>query len=309
MLADSKNGSTSATCNEGKQDSKLIELFKEYLLNSGREGSVRCYVGDVARYLNSFNIEHSYDLSMVSTQDIVEYRNNLENSGRSPSTINRSLVSLNIFFKWLMEANIVTSNPVKNVKQIKIPKALSPKWLCRQDQSILKSVVLRYGTIRDRAIIFMFLNSGLRESELINLRIRDIKKAGSITYISIIGKNNKYREVPLNRIALKFLNAWLECIPDNQDTIVFPNKYGNKLSERGLYKIVKKYASMAGLDDVHPHTLRHTFCKNLVDSGVSIERVALLAGHATIEITQIYTLPSLSDLKDSVEFLVWNNKY
>ena len=309
MLVGSKDGFHSTAYNDDKQHTKLIELFKEYLLNSGREGSVRCYVGDVNRYLEYFNIEHSYALSMVSTQDIIGYRNNLEDMGKSPSTINRSLVSLNIFFKWLMSLNIITKNPVEKVKQIKISKSVAPKWLGRQDQDLLKNVVLRHGSIRDKAIIFLFLNSGLRESELINLRIRDIKKAGSITYISVIGKNNKYREIPLNRVALKFLNAWLECILYEPDTLIFPNKYGGKLSGRGLYKIIKKYANLSGLEEVHPHTLRHTFCKNLVDSGVSIERVAILAGHGTIEVTKIYTLPSLGDLRDSVESLVWGNKY
>lgn len=283
--------------------------FEKHLKETDRGPSVRSYVGDVRRFTIwlSKRYEHP-NIEAVSPLDMVEYRSHLQKhggrkkAGAAPSTINRALVSLRLFFVWLQKEGHIHDNPAENIKPVAVGTRPAPKWLSRTEQARLMHAVRNGKDSRDEAIIGLMLHAGLRVSELCSLTKTALKISARRGQVNITGKGNKYREVPLNATIRNILGRWLE---ENQTDVLFPNRYGEPISSRGVYKIVAEYAYQAKLDGVTPHTLRHTFCKNAVDLGIPIDRVAAMAGHSSLDITKRYTTPSMADLQEAVEKMAW----
>lgn len=283
--------------------STILENWKNYLLATDRKRSVRVYLTDVRLFAEWLNKKETANLITATTLDIVEYRNWLQNQNKAPATINRKLVILNVFYNWLVKQGIIPDNPVTDVKPVKTNEAIAPRWLTRQEQAALMRAVRASGNARDEAIITLLLHTGLRVGELCRLHKEDIiigERSGKV--IVRAGKGNKYREVPLNKTVRKILLNWLE---QNKTNILFPSRKGKQLAEKSVFNIVAKYAYNARLKKVSPHTLRHTFCKNLLDAGIPIDRVAILAGHSKLDITKRYTMPSEADLVEAIERLAW----
>jgi integrase/recombinase XerC len=140
------------------------------------------------------------------------------------------------------------------------------------------------------------LHAGLRVSEVRALTRDDVELSERKGRVIVQhGKGNKYREVPLNKTIRKLLSSWLEMNPAGP---LFPNKKKGRtpITVRGIFTLVANYAYLAKLEAVSPHTMRHTFCKDLIDMGVSIDQVAMMAGHGNLNITKRYTTPSAADL-------------
>ncbi|MEA3376813.1 MAG: tyrosine-type recombinase/integrase, partial [Chloroflexota bacterium] len=138
--------------------------------------------------------------------------------------------------------------------------------------------------------------------EVSKLRLDDVEispRKGSVTVRG--GKGEKFRRVPLNIDTRKAIQAYLSENPPERDNHLFVSQRGGPLQPSGIYYLVNRYAYDARLEDVTPHTLRHTFGKNLVDAGVSLDRVAQLLGHESVDTTRIYTTPSEQDLQREVE--------
>jgi len=142
----------------------------------------------------------------------------------------------------------------------------------------------------------------LRVSEVANLKVGDVRispRKGSVTVRG--GKGSKFRTVPLNVDARKAIQAYLGERPEVDGDHLFMGQRGRPLRPSGIRYLVRRYARDARLDEVTPHTLRHTFGKNLVDAGVPLDRVAQLLGHESVDTTRIYTMPSEQDLQREVE--------
>lgn len=285
----------------------IIQQFYTSLLQSDRGLSADGYTKDIKRFSKWFIERHgSFTPQAVSTLDIVEYRTWMQKEGTTgkglaPATVNRNLNSIKSFFRFCYRQNLVQYNPAQDVKLVANAKKPAPKWLTRNEQATLVRAVKEFGNLRDEAVIVTLLHTGLRISELAQLKRHDIKISPRSGIVSVTGKGNKYREVPLNATARKILSQWLE---EHTDDYLFPGKKG-ALDTRSLRNIVDKYAYLAYLDGVSPHTLRHTFCKNAVDLGISLEKVAMMAGHSTLDVTKIYIVPSAKDLQDAVEKMAW----
>ncbi len=160
------------------------------------------------------------------------------------------------------------------------------------------------GTKRDVAIITILLHTGLRVSEICGLNIGDVVLKEKSGYVTVIGKGRKRRTVPLNATARNALKNWLDIRGNNPGPLFISGKK-NRISVRAVQRMIEKYAYKARLEGVTPHTLRHTFCKSLIDSGESIDRVAVLAGHENLNTTARYTRPTQIDLQKAVEKLSW----
>jgi len=179
---------------------------------------------------------------------------------------------------------------------------MAPKWLARREQYGLLRAVQKANRPRDEALIMLMLHTGLRVSEVSNLRIGDISispRKGAIMVRG--GKGEKFRTVPLNSNVRNALKAYLSVRPSVNHDYLFVGQKGERLKPPGIYYVVKKYGYEARIDNISPHTLRHTFGKNLVDAGVALDRVATLLGHGSLNTTRIYTVPSQEDLQDAVE--------
>lgn len=287
----------------------LLDGFSQHLLEKDRKGSVISYTGDIRKFISWCIGKHgSFSPQEISPLDIVNYRDYLqEHGGRSggkatPATVNRALVSLRVFFNWLHEKGDIPYNPAANIRPVRTAKKPAPKWLSRKEQAALMRAVKAKGNPRDEAMIGLMLHAGLRIGELCSLKREDIEIAPRSGHVRVRGKGNKERVVPLNVTIRKILEVWLR---ENPGDPLWPNRYGEPISPRGVRKLLEEYAYEARLEGVTPHTLRHTFCKNLIDSGVSIDQVAMLAGHESLDVTKLYTAPSEKDLQAAVEKVAW----
>ncbi|MEW5994201.1 MAG: site-specific tyrosine recombinase XerD [Candidatus Zixiibacteriota bacterium] len=213
--------------------------------------------------------------------------------GRKPATIARKISALKQFFAYLQDQGQVNENPFQVLSAPRIsryhPHYLSPEEIAgiiavTQDNSLNGQ--------RDRAIIELLYGSGLRISELLNLKVTDVEfEAG---FIRILGKGDKQRLVPLGVYARQALERYLESrdqVPKAaQSSVVFVNKAGRRFSRVGLWKIIRRRVQQAGIAKrVTPHTFRHSFATHLLEGGADLRVVQEMLGHADISTTQIYT--------------------
>jgi integrase/recombinase XerD len=153
-------------------------------------------------------------------------------------------------------------------------------------------------------LIILLLHTGLRASEICHLRLDQVKLGRRSGSLEVIGKRNKYREVPLNTTARKMLEEYLSALP-SQTVFLFPSeKTKGALSERMLGYIVKKYADRAKLADVSPHDLRHRFGYRMAES-VPLHRLAQIMGHDSLDTTKLYIRGTKHDLQQAVETIAW----
>lgn len=278
--------------------------FEAYLRGRGfSPGSVAVYVGAARRFAAWWEetTGGAFDPAVVTIIDVADYRRHLLNRGRKAATVNANLEALRAFFGWLKESGAVEVDPTEGVK--KVPQERTPpRWLTRREIGALARATQKHGTARDRALLALLLHAGLRVSEAVNLRAQDVVIRERSGYVTIRrGKGGKSREVPLNATARKLLAEYLNSVSGDW---LFSNKNGGHMTSRAAQKRLKELGRLAGVD-VTPHRLRHTFCKMLVDAGESLDKVALLAGHASLDTTAVYTKPGRADLEKAVEKLSW----
>ena len=264
----------------------------------------------------------------VTPLDVRDYRAYLQTvRGLKPNTVNRALTSLSTFFHFCQEVGLVASNPCRKVRPV-AQQPRPPRWLSRQEQAALRRALAEelqlaelkaqvagdphhpalVRTRRDQAILALLLDAGLRVSEVCALRLDDVvlnDRSGHLVVRS--GKRGKYREVPLNAGARQALRAWLEVRPQVKSDALLIGRDRVPLGTRGVQRRLDHYARRAGLENVTPHALRHTFGKNLVDAGRPLTEVAALLGHARLNTTAVYTQPGQADLRQAVEAVDWED--
>ncbi|OLE97536.1 MAG: hypothetical protein AUG75_07030, partial [Cyanobacteria bacterium 13_1_20CM_4_61_6] len=200
--------------------------------------------------------EPAFAPEVISTPTLTDYRTYLQQILHlKPNSVNRSLISLKRYFAWLMSTGQIKHDPAKVVKLVGEELSL-PRHLDDQEEQALVAAVTETGSVRDRAIIVLMLHTGLRARELCTLsraQVRLGKRSGTIT---VLGKRNKYREVPLNatvRAALEAYDTSLKKPSSDPTPLFLSEKKHARLTERGLGYIVKKYAERAHVRDVSPH--------------------------------------------------------
>ncbi len=241
----------------------------------------------------------------VTPTDVREYRGYLVNvERRQPATVNRRLAALRRFFRWARATGLVKELPTENVKGVaSSPRA--PRWLEKRDMDRLIRTVERHGGTRDLAIVLTLRHTGIRVSELSNLMLSDVESSerkGALTVRS--GKGGKFRVLPLNVDARRVIASYLEVRPTVSDNHLFVGQRGQGVSPRAVELLVTKYARLAGIEEVTPHTLRHSFGKHALDAGADLVSVSALLGHERLETTAIYTTPSQRDLEKVVDRLI-----
>src|SRR3954470_24669314 len=266
----------------------------------------RAYQLDLLHFANWFaqSVGETFSPEAVTPTDVREYRGYLMNvEHRQPSTVNRRLAALRRFFQWAKATGLVKELPTDNVKGVaSAPRA--PHWLEKRDVDRLIRTVERHGNTRDLSIVLTLRHTGIRVSELSSLMLGDIENSerkGTLTVRS--GKGNKFRILPLNVDARQAIPAYLQVRPTVSADHLFIGQRGQGISSRAVELLVTKYARLAGLEDVTPHTLRHSFGKHALDAGGDLVSVSALLGHQRLETTAIYTTPSQRDLEKVVEKL------
>src|SRR6266511_1417277 len=286
---------------------QLVDRFLKDLARQETSPKTRAsYRLDLLHFFRWFeqSVGDSPSPEAVTPTDVREYRGYLINvEHRQPATVNRRLAALRRFFQWAKAMGLAKELPTENIKGVaSAPRA--PHWLEKRDVDRLIRAVERHGNTRDLAIVLTLRHTGIRVSELCNLMLGDVEiseRKGSLTVRS--GKGSKFRVLPLNSDARKAIAAYLDVRPKVSDDHLFIGQRGQGISSRAVELLVTKYGRLAGLEDVTPHTLRHSFGKHALDAGADLVSVAALLGHQRLETTAIYTMPSQRDLELVVEKL------
>jgi len=221
----------------------------------------------------------------------------------SPATIHRKSACLRSFYRHLRREGVRDSDPTAGLSSPRRNRKL-PQVLTRGEVERLLSQPQGTGpnALRDRALLELMYACGLRASEAIGLELGDVDLDERV--LRARGKGSKERIVPMGQAALKALRVYLErgrpgLVKDRPETHLFVNFRGGSLTRQGLYKIVRRHATTAGLADrMSPHTLRHTFATHLLAGGCDLRSVQEMLGHADVATTQLYTHLSSERLKD-----------
>ncbi len=282
----------------------VLDAYGHHLrLKDCSDSTVKNYtrlVGTFVRWWEKV-ADEPFDLPAVTPADVADFKRHLLDRGRRPATVNLCVEALRSFFSWAVAEGLCESNPAGDVRRVREQNAAC-RWLSRKEMGSLARAVQKYGGPRDRAILGLLLHAGLRVSELVGLKTADIVLRERSGFVKVWGKGTKYREVPLNITARKMLQEWLAAHPGGE--WLFPGRNGSPVTARAVQIRLKELGRLARVE-VTPHRLRHTFCKMLVDAGESLDRVAMLAGHANLNTTARYTRPGVWDLERAVEKLAW----
>lgn len=240
----------------------------------------------------------------IDKNDIINYISYL-NKKVGAKTINRHIVSIKNYFKYLEKNNIIGVNPTTDITGLKTPKKM-PRVLSVEEIDKLLDIELKDAySYRNKAMLELMYSSGLRVSELLNLTINNIDF--DMNLVRIFGKGSKERIVPIDDIATKYLYDYINIyrvtlLRNKVSDLVFLNSRGNKLSRQGFFKILKEIARVKGIKkELSPHTLRHSFATHLLNNGADLRSIQTMLGHENIETTQIYTHVSNNYVKKNYE--------
>nr|WP_258392499.1 site-specific tyrosine recombinase XerD [Dolosigranulum pigrum] len=285
------------------------EALAEYIIYLKIErglsaNTVNSYKRDIEKYLTFLTEKKITQLDEVSRFEILDFLQTLRQSGAADNSIIRMVSSLRKFHQYLKRESIVSDDPMQLIdtpkKASTLPKAISPQAV---EQLLEAPDTTTPLGVRDRTILELMYATGLRISELVNLKLSDMHL--TMGFIQTMGKGEKERIIPLGEIASQWLDHYLDgarvYLQDQSaetSEYVFLNSRGKGLSRQGVWKKVKQLALEAGIDqNVTPHTLRHSFATHLLENGADLRMVQELLGHADISTTQIYTHITKTRLK------------
>jgi integrase/recombinase XerD len=273
-----------------------IKEFKYYLRveRSLTNNTVDAYIRDVNK-LSKYSINNNLSIKLIIRENIQDFISFLNDEKISARTQARVISSIKSFFKFLIMEDYIINDPCQLIQNPKIGLKL-PDVLSIAEIDLIVSNIdnsSKHGQ-RNTTIIETLYSCGLRVSELINLKISNIKFLEK--YIKITGKGNKERLTPISQKCLKLLSIYINEIRIHQiiksvnDDIVFLNNRGSQLSREMIFTIVKKLTEKSGIKkNVSPHTFRHSFATHLIEGGADLRAVQEMLGHENITTTEIYT--------------------
>ncbi len=241
----------------------------------------------------------------VTTPTITRYRDYLQHDlRRKPAAVNRYLVSLKRYFAWATDTGWIPRDPSRVVRLVE-QTWRPPRHLSDQEESDLVAAVSEGKNRRDYTLVLVFLHTGLRVSEICQLKWRDVTVKQRSGHLRIWGKGNKYREVPLNATARQALVTYVKIVPGHEDSYVFTSqRTKSQLSPRGIGFLIARYAEKAGIQALRPHDLRHRFGYRMAEH-VPLHRLAQIMGHDSLDTTMIYIRGTQQDLQQAVERIAW----
>lgn len=289
--------------------SKDKDLFREYrtylrLERNYSSNTIESYEMDLDK-LRSYAQEHSLDIVHTSFEQLQAFLFDTFKTCTSPATQARVLAGIHAWYRFLLYKNYIDQDPSELLegprKERHLPTVLSLDEVNRMIATIDLSSNEGH---RNRAMIEMLYGSGLRVSELVNLKQSNIFL--NEHYMLIEGKGNKQRLVPLSPVAEEWYLYWLQdrshwpIKPEARD-IAFVNRYGRPLTRAMVFTIVKRLCAMADIQkNVSPHTLRHSFATHLLQNGADLRIIQQLLGHEDLATTEIYTHLEITDLQKAV---------
>lgn len=284
----------------------LAKKYHTYLkLEKGlSENSVAAYQQDLQR-LQDYMDKHGIDIVRASFDDLQAFIFETFKEIPSVRTQARLIAGIHSFYRFLLYHHYIEQDPSELLetpkKELHLPEVLSLEEI---DLMIAQIDMSKSESHRNRAIIEILYGSGLRVSELVNLRLSNMYIQEG--YMRIVGKGNKQRLVPLSPVAIQWFSYWLEDrnnldIKPEAIDIAFLNRRGKQLTRAMIFTIIKSLAREAGIHKtISPHTLRHSFATHLLQNGADLRIIQQLLGHESISTTEIYTHVDIHDLREAI---------
>ncbi|UQZ83485.1 Tyrosine recombinase XerC [Paenibacillus konkukensis] len=284
------------------QGGQMIKNFIHVL--SAHKGlspkTLKEYASDLRHFIAWFETaDHSgegmtFRIEDVATPTLIRYREAMLGTMQlKPATINRRLVALKRFFEWAVSEAKLNRDPSKPVKLVPEEKA-SPRQMTDQEEAALIAATERYGSLRDRTIVSVMLNTGLRPMEVCDLTPGDIQISECGSYLTVrSGKRIKLREVPLNAACRAALDNYLATLSPDASYLFPSEKTGTRLTERALRHLIQKYMKAAGIEGLRAHDLRHRF-GYVMAANTALHRLSQIMGHDNLNSTKIYVKEALN---------------
>jgi integrase/recombinase XerD len=290
----------------------VVRGFKAYLVAECAlaENTVSAYVRDVERF-----VKFCGDFRRAALADVVAYVRELSAAGAAATSLSRRLSSLRVFYRYLRDEGEVDASPLEFVESPKTPSRLPDYLHVNEVEAIIGAAARALeaaegarrpqreirAAARDAAMLALAYGCGLRASELVGLKRSDVDL--KLALLRVRGKGGKERLIPFGEVARSFVEHYIRfsgAVGNGENPYLFPSSRGRgrPVSRQLLWKMVKKYAGLAGVEGVKPHLFRHTFATHLIQAGADVRTVQELLGHANITTTQIYAHLDTKSLKE-----------
>lgn len=281
-----------------------IDLYMSHV--AAERGLARNTVESYGRDMRGFGDEMGRrkrsDVGEVGRDDIIAYLDSLDRRELSTSSKARATSAVRGFFKFALREHMIETNPMRELRSGKLRRKI-PKMLSLEDiQRLLNATKGKDPVrLRDRAMLEVIYGCGLRVTEAVTLQTARVNVREG--YITVVGKGSKERAIPIGRMALSSLRRYLadgrsKLDPTNSSPAMFVGRRGRAITRQAFWKRLRVYALEAGLVDVTPHVLRHSFATHLLEGGADLRSVQMMLGHADLSTTQIYTHVAGKHLRD-----------
>ncbi len=274
---------------------QLLDQFIDYLsVERGlAANTLEAYRRDLTKFFGFLDRESSASIEGAGSRDIIAYLIYLRKSNLAIRSISRNLVAVRMFYKFLVNEDVINDDPTLNLDSPKTGLSL-PEVLSQEEvERLLALPNNKEQGIKDSAILELLYATGMRVSELINLPIDNIDLHEG--YLKCIGKGSKERIIPVGRKAQKAVKKYIDrvrirYVARGSSNMLFITRLGRRYTRQGIWKIIKKYAGLVNSDrKLTVHTLRHCFATHLLSQGADLRSVQEMLGHVDISTTQIYT--------------------
>lgn len=287
------------------------EILKDYKIEltaiklKKEDTTVESYIEDIYKYLEYIEKnKHIYNALDIDSNSIINYLSYLDKNNYEKSTIVRKITSIKLFHKYLNEKYNIPDISTK-IDKPRVRRKL-PNILTIEEVDNLLNIQLNNAyDFRNKAMLELMYSSGLRVSELVELKIKDIDLDNG--YVKCFGKGSKERIVPIGELAVDYLKKYIYEYRDSMKKgyyteNVFLNNHGKKISRQGFFLIIKEIAKEKKIEkNITPHMLRHSFATHLLNNGADLRTIQEMLGHSSITTTQIYTNVSTDILKENYE--------
>lgn len=281
----------------------LLSAYEGYLKHEKQASlnTVSSYLRDVRQFAQAME-EQDIPLTEVLTRDVEEYAQSLARKGKSPATVIRSVASIKSFYNGMISLGQMDQNPARGVTPAKVERKLPQILTSKEVELFLEQPECTdLKGYRDRAMLELLYATGIRVSELIALDVDDLNLPGGVLKCDSKGKE---RIIPLYPAAIRALSEYVhtirpQLVESMDETALFVNMSGERMSRQGFWKLIKYYQEKAGIQkDITPHTLRHSFAAHLLENGADLRSIQEMLGHADISSTQIYSRLLNQKIKD-----------
>ena len=283
--------------------SDWVQAYEAYLKMEKRASAntVSSYLRDVRQFADAL-ADQDIALTDAVSRDVEAYTDALTRRGKSPATVTRSLASIKSFYQYLLSQGAVDQNPAKGVSPVKVERKLPQVLTGREVELFLEQPECTdLKGYRDRAMLELLYATGIRVSELIGLDVDDLNLPGGVLKCFSKGRE---RVIPLYPAAIRALGEYVhnvrpQLVDSEDETALFVNMSGERMSRQGFWKLIKYYQEKAGIQkDITPHTLRHSFAAHLLENGADLRSIQEMMGHADISSTQVYSRLLNQKIKD-----------